>query len=150
MSVLVDTNLLLRSIQPGNSHFQIAVDAIAGLRQTERMCVTAQNLYEFWAVCTRPLGLNGMGMDVSSADAELAKIRALFSFLPDDPAVYAEWHRLIVQHDVKGKNAHDARLVASMLVHGVTHLLTFNLSDFTRFAEIQVIDPVTAVQPPTT
>lgn len=29
MSVLVDTNLLLRSLQPGNPHFQIAVDAIA-------------------------------------------------------------------------------------------------------------------------
>jgi ssRNA-specific RNase YbeY (16S rRNA maturation enzyme) len=54
-----------------------------------------------------------------------------------------------VQHDVKGKNAHDARLFAYMLIHGVTHLLTFNLSDFTRFAEIQVIDPVTAVQRPT-
>jgi predicted nucleic acid-binding protein len=150
MSVLVDTNLLLRSLQPGNPHFQIAVDAIAQLRQTERICVTAQNLYEFWAVCTRPANVNGMGMDVATTDAELARIRAVFTFLPDDPAIYSEWHRLIVQHDVKGRNAHDARLVASMLVHGVTRLLTFNLADFARFGEIQLIDPATAAQSPTT
>jgi predicted nucleic acid-binding protein len=42
---------------------------------------------------------------------------------------------------VRGKNAHDARLVAAMLVHGLTHVLTFNGKDFARFGEIAVIPP---------
>jgi predicted nucleic acid-binding protein len=40
---------------------------------------------------------------------------------------------------------HDARLVASMKANGVTHILTFNISDFARYEVegIVVVDPVT-------
>jgi hypothetical protein len=40
-----------------------------------------------------------------------------------------------------GKNAHDARLVAAMRVHGLTHLLTFNAQDFRRYPGINVVTP---------
>jgi predicted nucleic acid-binding protein len=49
--------------------------------------------------------------------------------------------------DVLGKNAHDTRLVAAMLVHGVTHLLTFNVTDFSRFPGLTVLDPATVTLP---
>jgi predicted nucleic acid-binding protein len=42
---------------------------------------------------------------------------------------------------VKGKTAHDARLVAAMRRHGVNRLLTFNASHFARFAGITVLTP---------
>jgi len=42
---------------------------------------------------------------------------------------------------VLGKNVHDARLVAAMLEHNITHLLTLNVKDFKRFDEITVVDP---------
>ena len=51
------------------------------------------------------------------------------------------WHDLVNRHEVKGKNAHDARIVAAMLRHGISHLLTFNAADFIRFAAIQVWTP---------
>ncbi len=40
-----------------------------------------------------------------------------------------------------GVNVHDARLVAAMLVHGLTHILTFNTPDFRRFSQITVVHP---------
>ena len=40
-----------------------------------------------------------------------------------------------------GKQAHDARLVAAMIAHRLTHLLTFNTDDFKRFSEITVVAP---------
>lgn len=40
-----------------------------------------------------------------------------------------------------GKKVHDARLVAAMITHQITHLLTFNIDDFKRFSEIVVVDP---------
>jgi hypothetical protein len=43
-------------------------------------------------------------------------------------------------------NAHDARLVAAMIVHGVTHLLTFNGADFARYSGIRITDPTIAAQ----
>ena len=70
---------------------------------------------------------------------------ALFPLLLDPPTLFSEWEQLVTTHAVVGTNAHDARLVAVMLVHGVTHLLTFNTSDFTRFPGITVLDPVAVV-----
>jgi predicted nucleic acid-binding protein len=43
---------------------------------------------------------------------------------------------------VSGRQVHDARLVAAMKVHNVTHLLTFNTDDFKRFSEIMVVNPL--------
>ena len=37
--------------------------------------------------------------------------------------------------------AHDARLVAAMSVHGINHLLTFNIADFKRYPAITVLSP---------
>ena len=68
--------------------------------------------------------------------AELTSINQLFPFLPDTPAIYPEWERLVVQHLVLGKNGHDARYVAAMNIHGITHLLTDNKDDFKRFTNI--------------
>jgi hypothetical protein len=44
-------------------------------------------------------------------------------------------------HEVKGVQIHDARLAASMYVHGVTQLLTINVRDFRRFKELRAIHP---------
>jgi hypothetical protein len=46
MKVLVDTNLLLRSLQPDSPHFQMATQSLRRLRQADELCVTPQNLYE--------------------------------------------------------------------------------------------------------
>jgi predicted nucleic acid-binding protein len=142
MNVLVDTNLLLRALQPRNPHFKPATETLRRLRQADSLCVTPQNLYELWVVCTRPGGQNGLGMSTKDAQAELVKTRSLFTFLPDTPAIYDAWERLVVQSDAKGKNAHDARLIAAMSVHGITHLVTFNVSDFSRYTGIHLIDPL--------
>jgi predicted nucleic acid-binding protein len=76
-------------------------------------------------------------------------LRGIFALLPETPAVLPEWQTLVTVHSVAGKAAHDARLVAAMKVHGVSHILTFNTADFARYPGIYVLDPM-AVVPPTT
>jgi predicted nucleic acid-binding protein len=66
--------------------------------------------------------------------------KRFFTLLPDAPATYAEWKRLVVKHSVQGAKVHDTRLVAAMNVHGVARILTFNGNDFTRFG-IDILDP---------
>jgi predicted nucleic acid-binding protein len=61
--------------------------------------------------------------------------------LPDNPRILPEWEQLVSQYSVTGKDAHDARYVAAMNVHGITHLLTYNTTDFKRFANITAIAP---------
>ena len=48
---------------------------------------------------------------------------------------------LAAQHAVLGKQIHDTNIVATMLTHGITRLVTFNPDDFKRFAEIEIIVP---------
>jgi hypothetical protein len=59
-------------------------------------------------------------------------IEGNFQLLPDTDRVHAEWRRLVVSSSVAGVQVHDARLVAAMMVHGVTRLLTLNDRDFAR------------------
>ena len=100
-----------------------------------------QNLIEFWNVCTRPLDKNGLGYSLTETQAEIKKIKFFFPLLSDSPAIYPEWERLVSIYQVKGVNVHDARLVAAMLVHKLTHILTFNSDDFRRYSEIIVVNP---------
>jgi len=55
MIYLVDTNVLLRSIQQTDPMHADAKRATAALtRQDQQLSIVAQNLIEFWAVATRP------------------------------------------------------------------------------------------------
>lgn len=94
-------------------------------------------------MCTpAPLERNGLGRTPGEASAELAQLKAFFPLLPDVPGIYPEWERLVSAYAVQGVNVHDARLVAAMVAHGLTHILTFNTRDFARYGEISVVDPV--------
>ena len=143
---LVDSNLLLRGVQISHPQFAVTEAAVATLRlRGEGIYACPQNFTEFWAVSTRPATANGLGFATAEAEAELVKIESLFPLLPDIPAIYQEWRRLVTKAGVSGKPTHDARLMAVAVVYGMNNLLTFNGSDFTRFAAlaptVTIVDP---------
>ena len=72
----------------------------------------------------------------------------MFLLLPDAPAIYPASERLVIQHQVSGKPTHDARLVAAMLVHGVTAILTFDKPGFSRYPGIDVVHPADVMTTP--
>jgi predicted nucleic acid-binding protein len=43
---------------------------------------------------------------------------------------------LVRQYQIRGKQIHDANIVAVMLTHGIHRLATYNQADFQRFGEI--------------
>jgi predicted nucleic acid-binding protein len=98
-------------------------------------------LVELWTVVTRPLDVNGLGLSTEAARAEIERLERFFTVLRETPAVYPAWKRLVFEYQVSGKPVHDARLVSAMRVHGITSILTFNQSDFGRYAGIEVFDP---------
>lgn len=144
MSYLVDTNVLLRLVQKNHPMRPDARRALVTLRRRgEELCITPQNIIEFWAVATRPLDKNGLGLTVDEATREIRKLRRIFKLRPDSLAIFAEWEQLVARYQVMGKQAHDTRLVAVMKAHGLSHILTFNTDDFKRFADITPVAPQT-------
>jgi len=142
VSILLDTNILIRLAQPDHAHHITARDAVrALLEQGEELITVPQNLYEFWVVATRPTAANGLGMTVQQAQLELSQIKKLFRLFRDERGILPQWEQLVVDHSVQGKIAHDARLVAAMTRHDTTQLLTFNAGDFKRFPDITVLTP---------
>lgn len=139
---LLDTNLLLRLSDGNSPHQALADQSIKKLRlRGDWPCLTAQNLIEFWAVATRPIDANGFGWDTQKTRVEIDQLLNKFPLLDDTPAILTNWMNLVTTHDVKGKRAHDARLVAVMQSHGITHLLTFNTDDFKSYSDITLIHP---------
>jgi hypothetical protein len=69
------------------------------------------------------------------------EISKSFGIMRDERGIYAYWLSLVYYNAVVGKRAHDMRLVAAMIRHGITQLVTFNKADFVGIAGISVLAP---------
>jgi predicted nucleic acid-binding protein len=145
--VLLDTNVLVRLADSRDPQHGDADGAARKLRGAgDRLHTVSQCHVEFWSVVTRPAANNGLGLAAAEAARQLRILDTLYPRLPDadGDAVYPNWLRIVQAVGVSGKQVHDARLVAAMLTLGMTHILTFNVADFARFAApngITVLDP---------
>lgn len=139
---LFDTNIFLRLAEKNSSERLIILDAIRKIRaQNKTICYTPQILAEFWNVCTRPVSArSGLGLSVEQTERKVNLIQKHFELLPDTPATFIEWRKLVSDYKITGVQVHDTKLIASMNVHKVEHLVTLNEKDLKRFS-INVINP---------
>jgi predicted nucleic acid-binding protein len=142
MRILVDTNVLLRAIPNNNPLCAFARRALKTLHRNHRqLCLTPQNVREFWNVCTRPTDHNGLGISVPGTERHAHLLERYFAILPDSSLTYSTWRQLVAAHRVLGVKVHDTWLVAAMKAHGVNQILTFNTRDFARYDGIEAVDP---------
>lgn len=143
MTALFDTNQLMRMNEPSDADYRLVRRAAHRLRlRGVRLCIFSQNLIEFWNVATRPATTRGgFGLSLTETDRRMRLLERRFELLPDTPAVFVEWRRLVVAHSVSGVQVHDARLAAAMRVHGIGTIITFDTVDFARFPGIAAVHP---------
>ncbi|MDJ1182082.1 type II toxin-antitoxin system VapC family toxin [Roseofilum casamattae] len=144
MFYLIDTNVLIRLADRNDPRHLTVRTALRQLQQdNHQLQIASQNCIEFWNVATRPIRNNGLGLTPNNGKKLLDLLERLFPIVPDTPAVYFEWRRLVATHNVSGVQVHDAHLVATMKVRGISRILTFNTKDFTRYTNegIIAIDP---------
>lgn len=146
MTYLVDTNILLRLVNPADPQYPAVVNALAQARQAgNSLYITPQNLVEFRHVATRPTASNGFGWTAQQTATVSSGLEVQFAFLPEIPLIFQHWKSLVGLTLSTGRTVHDARLAAVALAYGITQILTFNGSDFNRFAPFGVspVDPAT-------
>jgi predicted nucleic acid-binding protein len=74
VSILIDTNVLLRSVQPEHPMHVSAVRALELLMERdEHLVVSIQNIAEFWNTATRPEANNGLGFSIEETLDELVQ-----------------------------------------------------------------------------
>jgi enamine deaminase RidA (YjgF/YER057c/UK114 family) len=75
---LVDTNVLLRSVEVGHPMLAATRQALQHLTAAAAtLCVAAQNLIEFRVVATRPASANGLGLLPTQAAKEIANFKSV-------------------------------------------------------------------------
>jgi predicted nucleic acid-binding protein len=146
MAYLIDSSILARLANATDAQHAVAARAVLELhRRGEVLHLTPQVLVEFRNVATRPVAVNGLGLSTVDTEAQAATFETRFPLLAETPDIYPAWKALVGTLGVIGKQVHDARLVAICHIHGVTHLLTFNVGHFVRMAGfgpgLVVVDP---------
>ncbi len=140
--IAVDTNIILR-LTNEQDPLHVAIDA--RLDELSKagwdLCFAAQNLYEYWAVATRPVEANGYGVLPAEAAEKAQSLLHLFRLLRDPPQLLYRWMSVCNTVGIRGRQSHDARLAVWMLGNRIKRLLTLNPGDFKRFSEIQLINP---------
>ena len=86
MAILVDSNVLIFSIQRGHPWNEESIKALEFFLTTgEPVCVFLQNIAEFWNVCTRPANKNGLGLPAEETERRLlAGLAPILTLLPDN------------------------------------------------------------------
>src|ERR1700723_3092693 len=146
MAFLVDTTILVRLANATDAQHASAARAVLELhRRGEVLHIAPQILVEFRNVATRAKTMNGAGLSIAEAEAHAGTFEASFPLLAETPDIYPAWKALVGTLGVIGKQVHAPRLVAVCHVHAVTHVLTFNVGNFTRLSgfgpRVVVVDP---------
>jgi predicted nucleic acid-binding protein len=132
-TVFIDTNILIYSSFPGAPFYDAARARLSGLESDGILFWTSrQVLREFLASTTRP----GAIVPAPTVDALIQAVRqfeAEFEIADEDADVTAILLDLLKSRRVRGKQIHDANIVATMRRYGISSLLTHNTADFTRY-----------------
>ena len=139
---LLDTNVVVRLMEPSAPEHTLVKEAIRRLVLDGNSLVLApQVLTELWVVATRPVDVNGFGWPPSKTADAITRLRGQFTLLDEGPETFERWLALVEGASVRGKRAHDARLAALVLSHGLTHILTLNAADFADLPGITAVHP---------
>jgi len=143
MRHLLETGILVRVLDRADPLNVPIRDAIRRLLLDGHHLVAArQNVVEFWSVCTRPAtARGGMGLSIEETARRLRHIERFVEVLNEPDSVYRHWKRLVIQHQVSGRQVHDARIVAVMTAYRIKRLVTLNSVDFVRFPAVTAISP---------
>ena len=60
------------------------------LAAREALFIIPQNLIEFWAVATRPVSSNGLGLTLKQTEQELTRMKSIFTLRLDTATIFAE------------------------------------------------------------
>ena len=146
--LFIDTNVLLTATDESRPSHEAARRLIARAHGNAlRPAASGQILREYLVVATRPVDVNGLGLDSRDAISNLGAFLRYIRLYDETEAVAERLRQLGRTHDLQGKRYHDANIVATMMVHGIHALVTENAGDFAPFADIEVVSIANVAAP---
>jgi toxin-antitoxin system PIN domain toxin len=140
---MVDTNVFVYFLYDASPQHAGAQALLNQARQPDaKLCMTPQVMTEFYSTITNPRRVSP-AYAPETALQEVEKFLALPGlFLLSIPAsVVVRWVALARQYGISQSDIFDAQLAATMLEDGIRRIYTFNVQDFERFDELEVVVP---------
>jgi predicted nucleic acid-binding protein len=138
----VDANVLVFAANATSPWHTTALTRLQGARRDQiSLVVNPQVVREFVAAASRP-ALDSTPPPIDPILENVRRIRAGFVLLDENAATVDRLTELLNSIPTQGKQVHDANIVATMLTHGVSTLLTHNTGDFARFAALIRVLPL--------
>ena len=136
----LDTNILLTATDESRENHISAKNLISSFGKSGRMgSISGQVAREYLVVATRPLRVNGFGLQTSDALRNLDYFLSFLGILDETTDTAIQLRKLAEKYNLNGKRIHDANIVATMMTHGIKQLITENPADFSCFTEIQLL-----------
>ena len=131
--VFLDTNVLVAASVAERPSHASATTLLAKLTAEQTpYCISHQVCREFLVVLTRT-PVSGREFTVEEALQALDVWMSACVVLDENAAVLVELLALVRDHQVKGKQVHDANIVATVRAKNVRRLATLNVADFERY-----------------
>lgn len=145
-TLLLDTNVLLGATDRSRESHLACSDLFQLPSQTGVHFVTiGQILREYLVVATRPVAVNGLGLDTTEAVRNIRAFRTRAHLIPETVEVHAELIALVESNSLQGKRIHDANVVAAATYYRIDGIVTDNAGDYAGISQVRVLSPFSAV-----
>lgn len=139
-AIWIDTNILVYANLALSPLHKLAVERLRDYDQSScQLWISRQTLREYLSAMTKDNVLTA-AISRSALVADVRYFATRFLVGEDSPQITETLLDLITKFPTGGRQIYDANIVATMLQHGVHHLLTHNVKDFSRFtSEITIL-----------
>lgn len=141
--IFLDTNILVHSSLK-DLDIDKNVDCQKVLKKMYEMelpiYISTQVLREYYGVVTAARYIE-KPLAPGVAKEQVLNFVSEFNLLEIDQEVIEKLLELAEEHEIKGKQIHDATIAATMHCHEIPTLLTYNRKDFVNFSHIEIFSP---------
>ncbi|GAB4432141.1 MAG: type II toxin-antitoxin system VapC family toxin [Anaerolineae bacterium] len=138
----VDTNVLLRAMVPQMAMHEACEELLRAMWTGQvELWISRQIIREYLVQVTHP-NTFVVPLTVEQISHQVETLLSIFQVADDTAAVTAQLMDLVKVYPTRGKQIHDANVVATMLAYNIDTLLTINVDDVKRFQDrIKLISP---------
>lgn len=140
--VMVDTNVLVSATNTARLDHLVSRSIFSRARDEGiHLCTCGQILREYLVVATRPVSVNGLGLDLDAALWNLSWFRRRLVFFPETEEIHQTLISLAGSRGIRGKHLHGGNIGALMTCSGISYLVTNNPEDFFAFPDLTLLGP---------
>lgn len=140
-NIIIDTNILIYSKIKANPFYQSAFNKLYDMFEENQLYITRQIIREYLNVMTKPDNLKYF-INKYDLIQDIEYFQENFIVLDEKDLTTRNLLNLVNKFEIKGRQIHDANIVASMIANNIKNIFTHNVKDFERYNSLINVIPL--------